>query len=134
MKKILLMVAAVFALSLTSCQNDYKQQGENLAKQLDELCQKQDAQAVLALEDSIRSLEAKIAATGDSADIADFRAALKEARERNVAYISTLKQNSGLSNDSVAKEVVNDVFNGNVDINAVTSSIDAMLEKEVKKQ
>lgn len=132
MKKILWIAAAVVALSLTSCQNDYKQQGEEWAQRLDELCQKQDADAVLALDDSIRSLEAKIVADGDTAGVADFRKALKDARQRNAAYISTLKLERGMVKDSVVNEVISDALAGDVDINAVTSSVDAALQKEKK--
>ena len=135
MKKILLMMTALIALSLTSCQKDYKRQGEEMAKQLDELCQKQDAEAVLAFEDSITACEAKIEASGDQEGLKDFKEALKDARRRNAAYISTLKVDRGQSKDSVVQVLIDDALNNNdIDISAVTSSIDAINEKEANKK
>jgi uncharacterized lipoprotein NlpE involved in copper resistance len=72
MKKILLTLAAVVALSLVSCDADYKTKGESFAKQLDELCQKQDSAAVLELDKTIRDTEAKIVESGDTAAFAAF--------------------------------------------------------------
>ena len=45
MKKILLLIVAVVAVSMMSCLKgtDYKAKGEEFARQLDELCNKQDA-------------------------------------------------------------------------------------------
>ena len=107
-----------------------------MAKQLDELCQQQDTAAVLQLEKGIRDLEKEIAATGDSTAIADFRAALKDARQRNAGYITKLKVQSGADKEETVKEVVNDALEGNVDIQAVSSSIDSLLQvqSEQKKQ
>ena len=137
MKKLFLVMAAIVALSLVSCnKNDYKTKGEQMAKQLDELCQQQDTAAVLELEKGIRDLEKEIAATGDSTAIADFRAALKDARQRNAGYITKLKVQSGADKEETVKEVVNDALEGNVDIQAVSSSIDSLLQvqSEQKKQ
>ena len=132
MKKFLLMMTAVVGLSLISCESgkDYKAKGEEMAKQLDELCKQQDSVAVLALDDSIRAMEQTIIATGDSAAIEDFRQALKESRERNAAYISVLKVKKGSDNNEVVKEMVEDVMNDNLDINAITESIDKMLKEK----
>lgn len=128
------MMTAVMALSLVSCQsgNDYKAKGEQLAKQLDQLCESQDSAAVLAFVDSIRAMEQDIIATGDSAAIADFRQALKESRERNAPYISVLKVKKGIDKEAVVKEATEDVLNGDMNIQALTESIDEMLKEEKK--
>lgn len=134
MKKFFLMMTAVMALSLVSCEsgNDYKAKGEQMAKQLDQLCESQDSAAVLAFVDSIRAMEQDIIATGDSAAIADFRQALKESRERNAPYISVLKVKKGIDKEAVVKEATEDVLNGNMNIQALTESIDEMLKEEKK--
>ena len=128
------MMTAVMALSLVSCEsgNDYKAKGEQMAKQLDQLCESQDSAAVLAFVDSIRAMEQNIIATGDSAAIADFRQALKESRERNAPYISVLKVKKGIDKEAVVKEATEDVLNGNMNIQALTESIDEMLKEEKK--
>ena len=128
------MMTAVMALSLVSCEsgNDYKAKGEQMAKQLDQLCESQDSAAVLAFVDSIRAMEQDIIATGDSAAIADFRQALKESRERNAPYISVLKVKKGIDKEAVVKEATEDVLNGNMNIQALTESIDEMLKEEKK--
>ena len=128
------MMTAVMALSFVSCQsgNDYKAKGEQLAKQLDQLCESQDSAAVLAFVDSIRAMEQDIIATGDSAAIADFRQALKESRERNAPYISVLKVKKGIDKEAVVKEATEDVLNGDMNIQALTESIDEMLKEEKK--
>ena len=75
MKKYILLIATIATLSLMSCTNqDYKAKGEQMAKHLDELCEKQDSAAVLIYEDSIQAIEDEVVATGDSAAIAAFRA------------------------------------------------------------
>ncbi len=129
MKKSIVAIAMVATLSLMSCTNsaDYKAKGEQMAKQLDELCEKQDSAAVLAFEDSIRLIEKEVVATGDSAAIADFRAALKESRQRNAPYITSVKVKNGMKNEDAIKDVVNDALEGNVNIQAVTESIDKLL-------
>ena len=128
MKKYLLIVAA--AVSLISCtpSNDYKAKGEQLAKQLVESCEKQDAEAVLAVDKAIHELEDSIAALGDTAAIADFRKALKDARVRTANYVATVKLEKGATTDAVVKESLDDTMDGSVSIEAVTSSIDATLE------
>ena len=129
-------MAAIVTLSMMSCENqaDYKAQGEKYANRLDQLCEQQDAEAVLALEDSIKATEEKIIASGDSAAIADFREAMKESRNRNAAFITGAKVKKGVKNDEAVKQVVEGALNGDVDIKAVTSSIDAALEASSKKQ
>lgn len=128
------MLTAVMALSLISCDSSskYKAEGEAMAKQLDQLCEQQDSAAVLALHDSIRAMEQKIIATGDSAAVEDFRQALKESRERNAAYISVLKVKKGVDKEEVVKEMTEDVMNGDMNINSMTESIDKMLQEEKK--
>lgn len=132
MKKILLTLAVFMALSLVSCEGNYKAKGEEFAKQLDELCQKKDSVAVLQLDQTIREQEEKILALGDSTAIKEFRDALKDARERNTAYITTLKMNQGLNKDTVLNEVVDDALQGEMGIGAVTNSVDAAVETKKK--
>ena len=133
MKKILLTLVALMAFSLVSCDVDYKAKGEKYAKQLDELCEKQDSVAVLELDKAIRETEEKIIEDGSLVEVAEFRAALKGARERNAAYISSLKIQQGVDKDSVIQEVIGDVMQGDMGIEAVTNSVDAALEAKKKK-
>lgn len=134
MKKFFLMMSAVMALSLVSCDNGnaYKVKGEQMAKQLDQLCEQHDSAAVLALDDSIRAQEEAIIAKGDSVAIAAFRQALKESRVRNAPYITTLKIKQGASKEQVTQEILDDAMSGDVDIHAVTESIDEMLKVKDK--
>ena len=134
MKKFFLMMTAVMALSLVSCDNSnaYKVKGEQMAKQLDQLCEQHDSAAVLALDDSIRAQEEAIIAKGDSVAIAAFRQALKESRVRNAPYITTLKIKQGASKEQVTQEILDDAMSGDVDIHAVTESIDEMLKVKDK--
>lgn len=128
------MMSAVMALSLVSCDNGnaYKVKGEQMAKQLDQLCEQHDSAAVLALDDSIRAQEEAIIAKGDSVAIAAFRQALKESRVRNAPYITTLKIKQGASKEQVTQEILDDAMSGDVDIHAVTESIDEMLKVKDK--
>ncbi len=132
MKKILLMMTAIVAVSLLSCNQNsqYKEKGEALAVQLDELCQQRDSAAVLELIKSIDAQEEEIVATGDTAAVAAFREALKEARKRNSPYITTIKVENGRDKNDALKEVMKDALEGKVSIEAVTSSIDTLLTKE----
>ena len=134
MKKFFLMLTAVMALSLVSCDNGkaYRVKGEQMAKQLDQLCEQHDSAAVLALDDSIRAQEEAIIAKGDSVAIAAFRQALKESRIRNAPYITTLKIKQGASKEQVTQEIIDDAMSGDVDIHAVTESIDEMLKVKDK--
>ena len=134
MKKFFLMIMAVMALSLVSCDNGkaYRVKGEQMAKQLDQLCEQHDSAAVLALDDSIRAQEEAIIAKGDSVAIAAFRQALKESRIRNAPYITTLKIKQGSSKEQVTQEIIDDAMSGDVDIHAVTESIDEMLKVKDK--
>lgn len=134
MKKILLAAMAVTFLMLASCANggesDYKAKGEALAKQLSELCEKQDTAAVLQLDRSIRTQEEAIVASGDSAAIAAFREALKDARQQSAPYITTAKMQSGKSKDEALQDVINDALNSDVDIEAVSAATDAALQQQ----
>ena len=128
------MIMAVMALSLVSCDNGeaYRVKGEQMAKQLDQLCEQHDSAAVLALDDSIRAQEEAIIAMGDSVAISAFRQALKESRIRNAPYITTLKIKQGASKEQVTQEIIDDAMSGDVDIHAVTESIDEMLKVKDK--
>ncbi len=128
MKKILLMITAAVAVSLIGCDSkvNYQEQGKKMAQELDRLCELKDSAAVLAMDDSIHSMEDRIAAQGDSLAINQFRNALQESRIRNAAYIATLKVASGVKKDSVVKEMNQDVLDKSIDISAVTDAIDEM--------
>lgn len=136
MKKILLMAVTVLGLTLAGCQEnkDYKAQGEQMAKRLEQLCEQQDSSAVLALEDSIRVQENAIIASGDTAGYEAFKEAVKDAREKSIAFITTLRIKQGADKDSVVKRVMDDVMNGEVSIDALTSSVDAALKVETEDQ
>lgn len=133
MKKVILLLAgAVVALSFVSCDNasKYKARGEEMACQLDELVAQQDTAAVLALDKTIHEVEAEVVALGDTAAIARFREALKDARQRNAPYITALKVKNGLDTKKAVQEVIDDVMEGDYDIQAVTSSIDEILKQD----
>ncbi len=134
MKKCFLVIAMIATLSLVGCKEDYKAKGEQMAKHLDELCEKQDSAAVLAYEDSIRIAEEEIMATGDTAAIADFQEALKESRERNTPYITALKVKNGKNQKEALEEVVGAALNGDVNIRTVTESIDKVLEQKQEEE
>ena len=128
MKKILLIVTAIVAVSLTGCDTtvNYKAQGEKMAKELDRLCELKDSAAVIALDDSIHAVENRIEAKGDTLAIKQFREALLEARTRNAAYIATLRMEKGIDKEEIVKEMAEDVINGGMDISSITSAIDEM--------
>lgn len=135
MKKILFLMTAVVAVLLISCNhtNEYQAKGEALARQLDEACQAQDMEKAISIDEQIRAQEKEIAATGDSVAVASYREALKETRERNAPFVASAKLEKGKSKDDIVKEAVGDVMEGDVNINSLTESIDAMLEKEKDK-
>ena len=133
MKKYILLIATIATLSLMSCTNqDYKAKGEQMAKHLDELCEKQDSAAVLIYEDSIQAIEDEVVATGDSAAIAAFRDALKESRERNAPYITSLKVQGGQDKKEAIEDVMKDALEGDVSVDAVAKSVDKVLEGKKK--
>ena len=124
-------------LALTSCQSetDYKAKGAEMARQLNELCNKQDGEAALAMEKQIEAEEAAIVAKGDSAAIVDFKEAVKDSKERNTPFISAAKIKSGVSKEDVAKDLEQAALYGEINMDILTASIDAILEaeKEMKK-
>ena len=133
MKKLLFVMAMiVVACTIMGCQGkpDYKAQGEQLAKQLNELCDKNDTAAVVALDDSIRALEEEIVALGDKEAIDAFRAALDEARKRCAPIVTVAKIEQGATRDEAVQPLIDDVLNGGGDINTVTNSIDAAIKKD----
>ena len=132
MKNLLLTIAAVVALTLTSCQGetDYKAKGAEMARQLNELCDKQDEQAVLALDKSISDEEEAIAAHGDSAAIADFKGALRESKQRNLPYITALKVKKGAKKEDVMKTVQQQAMNRDIDMDALSATVNKVLEAE----
>lgn len=139
MKKIFLIVAVAVCMSLAGCNKsannenankDYKSEAQKLASQLTELCQKQDADGVIKLDEQIRAMEKEVLATGDSTVIADFQAALREAREKAEPFIYTSKIDKGVAKESAAKDLSGDAMNGGVDVNAVANAIDEGIKKE----
>jgi len=134
MKKYFLIMAAVVAVTLTGCNqssnNEYESKAKDLAQRMDEACQKQDTAAVLEMDKMIRAQQKEIEATGDTAAIKIFRETLKEARERSAAFVTVSKMDAGVEEEKAVEQVINDVMNGDVDIHAVTSSVDAALEKK----
>ena len=132
MKKVLLMMAVAVALSLTGFDSnkDYKAKGEEMSKQLDEQVEKQDTAAVLASDEKIRQIEEEIIASGDTAALADFRAAMKDSRVRNAAFITLSKIQNGMKREDAMKELIQDAMNKDVNIGAVTATINAVLKAE----
>lgn len=131
MKKILLMSAVAIALSFASCNNgDYKSKGQEMAKQLDEAVEKQDTTGTLATDKAIREIEEEIIATGDSLSLSEFREAMKDSRIRNATFITISKIRNGVDKKEAINEVIQDAMKDNVNIQAVTSAIDAVLKAE----
>ena len=135
MKKYMIMLAAAAMLSLVGCDSstNYADQGKKLAQELDQSVEKQDTAAALAAEKAIRQMEKEVIATGDSAAIADFRGAVKESRQRNAAYLTALKVNTGMATDKAVGEVMQDAMEGQVNVGTVTTSIDSVLMSKKKK-
>ena len=136
MKKLFLMMTATLALSLVSCNGnkDYKAEGEQLSKQLDEVVEKNDTTAALSVDDEIRELEQEIIASGDSAALADFREAMKDARVRNATFVTLSKIHNGMEREEAMKELVQDALNGDVNIQAVNTAINTLLKIEDKQK
>lgn len=134
MKKFLLLIAVVATLSLTGCQSntDYKAKGAEMAQQLDELCSKQDAQAALEMEKTINDEIEAIAAMGDTAAMADFKEAIKDAKRRNTPYISAVKVQNGADRNAVVKELQQEALSGELSMDDLTSSINAINEAAIK--
>jgi|GEM_PF-6079706 len=150
MKKILVLIAVVAALTITSCkkasqggtQNDTpaaeSSANQGLASLLDSLCQAGNDQAVLELERVISQCEQELAET-DPEGLAQFQKALAEVRQRHSAYLATLMpKQQGAANtktDKVVGKVVDEVVNkdnnhSNKDISDVTATIDSMLNSQ----
>ena len=136
MKKINFLMAAVVALSLISCDanSKYAAKGQELAQQLDQSVEQQDTAAALAAEREIHDLEQKVLATGDSAAIASFREAIKESMQRNAPFLTVSKVRNNVDRDSAVNDVVQEVMKGNANIQAVTASIDSVLQAENEKK
>ena len=132
----MLTIAAVAALSLTSCLNgtDYKAKGQELARQLDEFCQKQDADSVLVLDKLITDEMDAIIQSGDSAAIADFREAIKDSRNRNAPYITSLKLKLGVDKNTVIKDLEREALNEEIGMDAVASAIKELSDSESKEK
>ena len=130
----MLLIAVVAALSLTSCQssNDYKAKGAEMAQKLDELCNQQNAQAVIEMDKTINDEIEAIAAKGDTAAMADFKEAIKDAKRRNTPYISALKVQNGADKNAVAKELQQEAMNGDLSMDDLSSSINAINEAAMK--
>lgn len=126
----------VAALALVGCQQekDYKALGEQMAQRMEQLCEQQDADAIKAYDDSIRMEVEAVKATGDTLAIKAFGDAVRDARERGMARVTELKILRGEAPDSVVHEVMNDVMEGNVSIDALTSSIDAALKIKTEEK
>ncbi len=135
MKKFFLMMTAALALSLVSCNGnkDYKAEGQELSKQLDEVVEKNDTAAALTTDESIREMEQEIVALGDSAALADFRAAMKDSRIRNAAFVTVGKIRNGMDKNEVLNELVQDALDEDIDVNAITAAVNAILAAEMKQ-
>lgn len=132
MKKLLLIAA--LALVFTSCQKtDYKALGEQYAKRLIELCEKNDTAAVLALNDSINIVEEEAIAEGDTAGVNAMRKALFEARNICAPFITEAKMETGKTKDEAVQDVIDDALKGNGNVTAVTNAIRAANEREKKE-
>ncbi len=135
MKKFFLMMTAVLALSLVSCNGnkDYQAEGQELSKQLDEVVEKNDTAAALTTDESIREMEQEIVALGDSAALADFRAAMKDSRIRNAAFVTVGKIRNGMDKNEALNELVQDALDEDIDVNAITAAVNAILAAEMKQ-
>lgn len=135
MKKFFLMMTAALALSLVSCNGnkDYKAEGQELSKQLDEVVEKNDTAAALTTDESIREMEQEIVALGDSAALADFRAAMKDSRIRNAAFVTVGKIRNGMDKNEALNELVQDALDEEIDVNAITAAVNAILAAEMKQ-
>ena len=132
MKKLLFLAA--LALVFTSCQKtDYKSLGEQYAKRLIELCEKNDTAAVLALNDSIKIVEEEAIADGDTAGVSAMRKALFDAHIICAPFITEAKMEAGKTKDEAVQDVIDDALKGNGNVTAVTNAIRAANEREKKE-
>lgn len=136
MKKFFILMAAVVALSLIGCDanSKYAAKGQELAKKLDQSVEQQDTAAALAAEREIHAIEQEVLATGDSAAIASFREAIKGSMQRNAPFLTVTKIENNVDRDSAVNDVVKEVMKGNANIQAVTASIDSVLNAENEKK
>jgi hypothetical protein len=136
MKKLLMIVAtAALTLSFVGCENSrYKQMGEEYANRLQKLCELQDTAAVVALDDSIRMVQDELTSKGDTANLRVFNAAFSEVRKQYAPFITVSKMGKGTPKEEAVQDVVEDAMTGQGDIETVTKSIGAALEKEGKPQ
>lgn len=136
MKKFFLMMTAALALSLVSCNGnkDYKAEGQELSKQLDEVVERNDTAAALSTDESIREMEQEIIALGDSAALVNFRAVMKDSRIRNAAFVTVSKIRNGMDKNEALNELVQDALDENVDVNAITAAVNAILATEMKQK
>ena len=107
MKKFFLMMTVALAMSLVGCNGskDYKAEGEEMSKQLDQVVEQNDTAAALDADENIRKMEEEIIATGDSAALADFRAAMKESRVRNAAFVTLSKIHNGMDKEEAERRI-----------------------------
>lgn len=139
MKKYFLFLAVAAALSLTGCNNsdnnkDYKAEAQELSKQLDEKVETQDTAGIIAADEAIRKAEADIIASGDTAALAQFREAMKDARVRNATSVTLTKIHNGMDKDKAVKQLMQDALVGNLNISDVTRTLDAVLQAEQKAE
>jgi hypothetical protein len=137
MKKVLLLMAVFVALSFVSCDNSeqYKVKGEEFAKQLEELVEKQDTAGILALDQEIQAMETEIIEGADSASLDKFQEALKDVRVRTAPMITAFKIGQGTDPDEALKQLADEALRGGMGVGAMTSAIDSVLlmEREAKK-
>lgn len=136
MKKILLTMITIVSFSLVSCEHshEYKAEGERMANRLDELCQKQDAAAAIALDDSIRALEQKLVESSDTTNISDFRNAVTESQNRNAPIITRMRVQAGATTDEAVQPMIDDALNGDGDITTITKSINEGIKESSNKK
>lgn len=136
MKKFMMIAAtAVLALSFVGCEDShYKKMGEQYANRLQVLCENNDTAAVVALDDSIRVIQDELTSKGDTANLRVFNAAFTEVRKKYAPFITVSKVDKGVKREEAVQNVVDDALNGQGDIETVTNSIGAALEKEGKPQ
>jgi len=132
MRKILLAITAVIAVSLMSCDNtDYKAKGQEYAQKLEQLCEKNDTVAVIAMDDSIRMMDDELMAKGDTTKLNAFREGLRDTRDKVATFVTVSKMQNGKSKDEAVQDVIDDVLNGSGgDVSTVTRSISAAIEHE----
>ena len=132
----MIAATAVLTLSFAGCDNSqYKKMGEDYAGRLQQLCEQNDTAGAVALDDSIRMIQDELTSKGDTANLRLFNSAFGEVRKQYGPFITVSKMEQGKAKDEAIEDVVNDALNGQGgDIETVTKSIGAALEKEGKPQ